>query len=262
MISWPSSQRAASISCETELLISIDEVKYGGEDTLRWRQCSMRGRPSRPESSSAFRAAYSASYRRMNPTWISLRPSRASASTTRSADAESGVSGFSQSTGRPRAHAASSASSCAPSGEATRTASTPGASSAARASPCTDTPGLPATAASARAVSGSATATTRAPPTVPPIRRMWSAPMWPAPSTATPSAPAIRRLPRSRGARAAAGPHSTIFFFASVRRDTVAARRRTAMTRPASTATEPATTIMSAGQSESSGSIRPLSPGP
>lgn len=59
--SWPSSQRAASISCDTELSISIALVKPGGEETLRCTQCSISGRPSRPSSSSALSLRYPAS---------------------------------------------------------------------------------------------------------------------------------------------------------------------------------------------------------
>jgi hypothetical protein len=53
-ISWPSSQRVTSMSWTTESVIIISLVNPGGTAGLRWRQWSSSGRPTVPESTSAF----------------------------------------------------------------------------------------------------------------------------------------------------------------------------------------------------------------
>lgn len=92
-----------------------------------------------------------------------MRPSVRSASSTRSAEAASGVSGFSHSTGRPRSKATSRAASWAGPGEATRTASTSAAAIAEAGSVYAVQPSTRAATALARSASTSTTAVTRAP---------------------------------------------------------------------------------------------------
>ena len=81
-------------------------LKCSGTVGLRWTQCTISGLPSPPEAISSRSATYSASNRRMNPTWTSDRPSAASFCTMAYADATSVVSGFSHSTGMPRSRQA------------------------------------------------------------------------------------------------------------------------------------------------------------
>ncbi len=61
VISCPSTQRVASTSWATESLISMELVKKGGLATLRWRLCSISGRPSCPPATRALRRTYSVS---------------------------------------------------------------------------------------------------------------------------------------------------------------------------------------------------------
>src|SRR5690606_32842915 len=122
----------------------------------------------------------------MKPTWTRRWPRACSASITRSAEAASGVSGFSHRTGRSCSNAARRAASWAGPGEAISTASTPGAAIAAAGSVWAVQPSMSAATAAARSASTSATAATRAPPIVRSIRRTWSAPMRPVPMTAMP----------------------------------------------------------------------------
>ena len=57
------------------------ELKCSGTAGLRWVQCTSSGLPRPPSAISFFSATYSASNRRMKPTWISCLPSAASFST-------------------------------------------------------------------------------------------------------------------------------------------------------------------------------------
>ena len=98
-ISSPNSHRVTSTSWTSESRTIISDTNPGSVSLLRCVLCTIRVRPSAPESSSRFSSAYSGSNRRMKPTWTSGRPPLASISTSRSDDALSNVSGFSQRTG-------------------------------------------------------------------------------------------------------------------------------------------------------------------
>lgn len=95
------------------------------------------------------------------------------------------VSGFSHRTARPRSSAGTRTGSCRKPGVATMTASIAVASSASSNDAAVIAPGAFAAAAVARPLSGSTMATTSAPAMVEVMRRMWSLPMAPAPTTAT-----------------------------------------------------------------------------
>ena len=99
----------------------------------------------------------------MKPTWTSGRPPLASASTRRSDDSLSMVSGFSHRAYLPCSRQASTCSSWTNPGEAMTTASTSGSAMRSRGSPTLRTPSKAAARSAARAVSGSDTATRRGP---------------------------------------------------------------------------------------------------
>ena len=119
----------------------------------------------------------------MKPTWTSGRPPLASASTRRSDDSLSMVSGFSHRAYLPCSRQASTCSSWTKPGEAMTTASTSGSAMRPRGSSTLRTPSKAAARSAARAVSGSDTATRRAPATLFTTRSAWSAPIMPTPIT-------------------------------------------------------------------------------
>src|SRR6478609_10281917 len=185
VISSPVKNRMASNSWTTESLISISLVKPSGVLGLRCWWCSINSSPSSWLRMIEPSVAYSASKRRMKPTWIRWWPSATSASTIFQEDAASGLSGFSQRIGISLARALSRMSSCRKPGVAIRTALTSPLFSASSASARATAPGMPSMAAWARARSTSTTAATSAPWMRLLRRWMWSAPMRPAPITAT-----------------------------------------------------------------------------
>src|SRR6478672_10051904 len=175
----------ASNSWTTESLISISLVKPAGVVGFRCWWWSMSSSPSSELWMILPRAAYSASKRRMKPTWMRLWPSFCSASTIFQEDWASGVSGFSQRIGMSLAIALSRMSSCRKPGVAISTALTSPLLRASPASARATAPGMPSMAAWARARSTSTTAATSAPWMRVLSRWMWSAPIRPAPMTAT-----------------------------------------------------------------------------
>ena len=184
-ISSPNSHRHTSTSWTSESRTIISERNESGTVLLRCTLCTSSSRPRSPESSIAFIAAYSGSKRRMKPTCTSGRPPRRSASTSRSDDSASMVSGFSHRANLPCSRQASTCSSCTNPGDAMTTASTPGSATSSSGSAKTRTPSKPAASAVARSWSGSATATSSAFAMRLATRSAWSAPIMPTPITPT-----------------------------------------------------------------------------